>query len=98
IIDAEEDTFPVNDTLTREELAVWIVRSMELEEAAKHADIYDLPFEDADDITEEYAGYAALAYAEDILQGSDNHFNPDDEVTLAHLAVTCFRLAEKQAN
>ncbi|MDQ0297905.1 hypothetical protein J2S78_000313 [Salibacterium salarium] len=98
IIDAEEDTFPVNDTLTREELAVWIVRSMELEEAAKHADIYGLPFEDADDITEEHAGYVGLAYAKDILQGSDNHFNPDDEVTLAHLAVTCFRLAEKQAN
>ncbi|MFZ4451672.1 YcdB/YcdC domain-containing protein [Salibacterium aidingense] len=98
VIEAEGSTFPVDDTLTREELAVWVVRLMELEDAAKHADMYNLPFEDADDIAEEYAGYAALAYAEEILQGSDNHFNPEDEVTLAHLAVTCFRLAEKQAN
>ncbi|MGY4688531.1 YcdB/YcdC domain-containing protein [Salibacterium sp. K-3] len=98
VIDAENSTFPVDETLTREELAVWIVRVLELEQAAQHKDIYNLPFEDANEISEEYAGHVALAHAEGILQGSDNQFNPDDDVTLAHLAVTCFRLAEKQAN
>ncbi|SFM28531.1 YcdB/YcdC domain-containing protein [Salibacterium qingdaonense] len=98
VINAENNTFPVDETLTREELAVWIVRVLNLEQAAKHKDIYNLPFEDASGISEKYAGHVALAHAEGILQGSDGRFNPDDDVTLAHLAVTCFRLAEKQPN
>ncbi|SFO89750.1 YcdB/YcdC domain-containing protein [Salibacterium halotolerans] len=98
VINSENSTFPVDETLTREELAVWIVRILNLEQAAKHKDIYSLPFEDTNEISEEYAGHVALAHAEGILQGSDNQFNPDDDVTLAHLAVTCFRLAEKQPN
>ncbi|WP_240375655.1 S-layer homology domain-containing protein [Bacillus piscicola] len=95
IVNTDTSTFPVDESLTREELAYWLVRALGLEEAAKHADIYQVPFEDSEEIADEYKGYVALAYAMEILQGNDNTFNPEDEVTLAHLAVTSFRLAEK---
>ncbi|MBU8905944.1 YcdB/YcdC domain-containing protein [Desertibacillus haloalkaliphilus] len=96
IIDTDSSTFAVDEALTREELAYWYVRALGLEDAAKHSEIYNVSFADAGAISDEYIGYVALANALGVLQGDSlNQFNAAGEVTLAELAVSNFRLAEK---
>ncbi|WP_158738156.1 S-layer homology domain-containing protein [Alteribacillus sp. YIM 98480] len=95
IIDTDSSTFAIDEPLTRQTLAYWYVRALGLEAAAKHSDIYQVPFSDADAIPEKYKGYVALSHELGLFQGNaENEFNPENEVTLAQLAVSNFRLAE----
>ncbi|SDH26361.1 S-layer homology domain-containing protein [Alteribacillus persepolensis] len=95
IVDTDNASFPMDESLTRQQLAYWYIRALGLEEAAKHSDIYRVPFSDADEIEDAYKGYVALSKELGIFEGDDNNaFNPESEVTLAQLAVTSFRLAE----
>ncbi|WP_053074960.1 YcdB/YcdC domain-containing protein [Ornithinibacillus californiensis] len=88
-----EDTFNIEEKLTREQLAVWYVRTLGLEIAAKYHNIYKLPFDDADNIQKEYKGYVTLADSLQLLNAENNRFNPKVEVTYADIAVTIFDLA-----
>ncbi|RHW32398.1 hypothetical protein D1B33_16820 [Lysinibacillus yapensis] len=93
ILDTKNTVFNTDAALTREELAVWYIRALGLEQAAKHADIYKLDAKDAKDIT--YKGYAALVDALEILPAKDGLFNPKKSVTYADLAESTIRLAHK---
>ncbi len=93
ILDKSKKQFAYDEPLTRQELAVWYVRALGLEEAAKHNNIYKLNFTDATSVKESNVGFVALANALGILTASNNKFNPEQEVTLAQLAVSNFRLA-----
>ncbi len=93
ILDSNMKTFDYEAKLTREELAVWYVRALGLEKAAKHPEIYQLSFRDANLVSIENRGYVALANALGILQGSNNQFKPREEVTMAQLAVSVHRMA-----
>lgn len=93
ILDTEKSEFNANADISREELAVWSIRALGLEQAAKHQDIYKLDVKDAKDIT--YKGYAALADALDILPAEQGLFNPKKSVTYADLAESTIRLAHK---
>ncbi|MGE7675984.1 YcdB/YcdC domain-containing protein [Lysinibacillus sp. NPDC094403] len=88
------DQFAVDTTLTRQELAEWLVRVLNLENAAKHSDIYKLNFTDASSIDPAYAGYVALASAMGLIDGQQNKFNATEKVTYADLAVSTVRLAK----
>ncbi|WP_202078230.1 S-layer homology domain-containing protein [Caldalkalibacillus salinus] len=98
IIDPQASAFDVDANITREELAVWFIRAMRLNEAAEHADIYKLHFSDADNVSDGYQGHVALASAFGILQGNNGAFNPHQEVTLAQMAVATIRLANTITN
>ncbi|MDM5333916.1 hypothetical protein QUF56_11820 [Ureibacillus composti] len=93
IINADE-TFKADAKLTREQLAVWYIRALGLETAAKEHDIYKLSFADSSKIQNEYRGYVALADALELVSAQKNQFNPKGEVTYADVAVSIFSLAQ----
>ena len=88
------DKFAVDAVLTRQELAEWLIRVLNLENAAKHSDIYKLNFADASSIKPAYAGYIALASAMGLIDGQENKFNATGKVTYADLAISTVRLAK----
>ena len=89
------DKFAVEDPLTRQELAEWYIRALELKTAAKNSDIFKVNFEDASTIQPNYLGYVALANSLGLLEAQDNKFNATKTVTYAELAVSTIRLAHK---
>src|SRR5690606_37134302 len=93
IIKAEHKTFDVDAPITREELSVWMIRVLGLEQAAKDSSIFQLGFTDADKIQPTNAGYVATANSMGLVKADQNRFNPDREVTYAELAVSTIRLA-----
>lgn len=96
ILDDSKKVFPVEEAITREELAYWFIRALKLEEVAKHKEIFQYDFTDANQVDEKYKGYVVLTNALGLLT-SDNggKFHPKQEVTLAQLAVSNLRLAKK---
>lgn len=88
------DKFEVDATLTRQELAQWLVRVLDLEKAAKHSDIYKLNFTDAGTIDSAHAGYVALVSAMGLMDAQQNKFNATEKVTYADLAVSTVRVAK----
>ncbi len=95
IIKPNDKNFGLDSPITREELAVWYIRVLGLEQAAKHSSIYKLDITDANKIQKEYTGYVALATSMGLLKTEQNNFNPDQKVTYAELAVSIIRLAHK---
>lgn len=93
ILDSKDGNFNPEANVTREELAVWYIRVLGLEQAAKHAEIYKLDLQDANDVT--YTGYVALANKLQLLPAENNQFKPKQTVTYADLAVSTIRLAHK---
>lgn len=91
----QADTFTVEDPLTRQELAQWYVRALDLETAAKNNDIFKVNFADASTIQPNYLGYVALANSLGLLEAKDNKFNAEKNVTYAELAVSTIQLAHK---
>ncbi|NEU31426.1 hypothetical protein GN156_11690 [bacterium LRH843] len=98
ILKKDKDVFPVDETLTREELAVWYVRALGLERAGKQTSIYQLDFKDANAVGNENKGYVALAHSLGLLTANnDYYFNPQQETTYAQIAISSVRLAKKVA-
>lgn len=97
ILDFSKESFDPDSPLTREELAVWQVRILGLEQAAKHSEIYNLGLQDADKITAQHKGHVALVNAMGLLKADQNNFYPSREVTFAELAVSTFSLAYELA-
>ncbi len=81
--------------LSREEVAKWAVRMLNLEAAAKHGDIYQLGYTDAAKVSSDKRGYVALAYAMGLLNAENNQANPQQEMTYAELAKMTVLLANE---
>ncbi|GLC90229.1 YcdB/YcdC domain-containing protein [Lysinibacillus piscis] len=90
------EQFAVDAPLTRQELAVWYIRVLNLENAAKHSDIYKLNFADASTVDPAYTGYVALAGALGLMDAPQNNFNATGSITYADLAVSILRLANSK--
>lgn len=97
VIKPSTKNFDVDSQVTREEIAVWYVRTLGLEQAAKHSDIYKLGFADANKVKKEYTGYVALASSMGLFETEQNKFNPDQAITYAELAVSTIRLAHEMS-
>lgn len=93
ILDPKNKTFEFEAAISREELATWFVRALNLEDAAQFSDIYKLSFSDSSQVKKEYIGYVAIAHALGLIQAEDNQFKPTRNVTYAELAKTTIRLA-----
>ncbi|MFJ7973257.1 YcdB/YcdC domain-containing protein [Psychrobacillus sp. NPDC096389] len=98
VIKPTTKNFDVDSQVTREEIAVWYVRTLGLEQAAKHSDIYKLGFADANKVKKEYTGYVALASSMGLFETNQNKFNPDQAITYAELAVSTIRLAHEMSD
>ncbi|AOT70190.1 S-layer homology domain-containing protein [Geosporobacter ferrireducens] len=77
--------------ITREEMAVLLVRLMQMENLAKIKDIYILPFKDADKVSPDKIGYIALCKGLELVGGSDGLFRPQEEATMAELAAAVYK-------
>lgn len=89
-------TFPVDEKITREELAVWYANVLDLADVAEYDEIYKLDVKDKPAIEPKQIGDIALMNALKVITvNRDGYFNPDEEVTLAQLAVSNMRLAQK---
>lgn len=81
------------ETLTRLDTIICIVESVDYGKAARLKGVYNCGFNDADSISEEKVGYAAIAKALGIVNGDENGcFNPDDMVTRGEFAVMIYNL------
>ncbi len=98
IIQPNGQDFAVDKSITREELAVWYIRILGLEQAAKDGNIYKNDFADADKVNKEYSGYAALANSIGLVKAEQNVFNPTGQVTYADLAVSLIQVAHKMSD
>ncbi|WP_342598331.1 YcdB/YcdC domain-containing protein [Psychrobacillus sp. FSL H8-0483] len=98
ILKTDQKTFDVDSPITKEELAVWYIRALGLEQAAKHSNIFKNDFTDSQKIKTENAGYVILAHSLGLVKAEKNQFNPTKEVTYADLAVSSIRLAHEISN
>lgn len=79
--------------LTRWEATVMLVKAAGLEQQAALEAGADLPFRDAPAIPEDYRGYVAVALAQGLITGYDDHtFKPTKPVTRAEWAALLDRL------
>lgn len=88
-----DDEFNPDASLTKEHLAVWYIRALGLDLAAKNFNIYNIDLKDKDLIDSKYVGYVALADSLKLVTADNNQFNPKQEVTFADLATSIFPLA-----
>ncbi|WP_277586134.1 YcdB/YcdC domain-containing protein [Psychrobacillus antarcticus] len=95
VIKPDTKDFAIDEPISKEQLAVWYIRALGLEQAANHSTIYKLSFTDADKVQKELAGYVVIANSLKLLEADKDIFNPKKEVTYAELAVSTIRLAHK---
>ena len=95
MLDASTGTFNATASLSNQELAKWLIGTLNLNRPAQFSDIYQLNYSDASQVDKELRGYVALAYAMGLLEAENNELKPKDEVTYAQLAQTIIRLAHK---
>lgn len=95
IIKPDNENFDFESPIKKEELAVWYIRVLGLDQAARNSNIYKLDFADANKVKPEYAGYVALASSMGLLKTDQNSFYPDREATYAELAVSVILLAHE---
>ncbi|WP_026476951.1 S-layer homology domain-containing protein [Alkaliphilus transvaalensis] len=98
IIENEEVAFNGENPVTREELAVMLVKMGRLEKLASVENIYTLPVEDVADITPEYLGHTAIAYGLEVIGGTGERYEPKEKVTLEQVAVSVYRGFKKLLN
>lgn len=93
ILNPLEDELNIDQKVTNEQLAVWYIRTLGLEQAAKHPDIYELTIKDAADVDPEKIGYVAISLVLGLQGSEQSMFLPKKEVTYAQLAKSIIELA-----
>lgn len=88
-----DDQLAIDQNVTKEQVAVWFIRALGLEQAAKQTDLFNVTFADAAEITPANVGYVALSSALDLQKLSQNNFHPKKDVSYADLAVSIIDLA-----
>ncbi|QGM28899.1 hypothetical protein GI482_00030 [Bacillus sp. N3536] len=97
VLTADKSTFDVDSPITKEELSVWYIRALGLEEAAKQSKIFKNDYTDSKKIKAENAGYVVLADSLGLVKAEKNQFNPTKQVTYADLAVSTIRLGHEMS-
>lgn len=85
----DEDIVP-DAPLMRKDAAKFIMRALGYEKIANIGDIFKTDFIDNDSIDSDYIGYAAIAKALGIINGSDGYFNGDEYITKAESAALIY--------
>lgn len=89
---ADSPAFRPDDSITREEMAVMLVRALGYDQLASGAAGYGMPF---GDVTRN-AGYISLAYSFGIINGmTDTAFEPEGGATREQAAAMMMRLYDK---
>lgn len=83
--------FKGDEKITREDMAVMLVKLLGYEKLAKAVDIFTLDFSDAGDISPDKKGYVAIGKGLKIIDGYNGKFRPRDIVTLPEFAVAIYK-------
>ncbi|KYH31201.1 YcdB/YcdC domain-containing protein [Neomoorella mulderi] len=78
-------------TVSRELLAKFLIRFLNLERAARVEGIYKVPYSDAGSLAPGSLGYVALTWGLGILKGNGSTFEPNHTVTRAEAAAALVR-------
>ena len=89
IPEKDEDIQP-DSPIMRKDAAKFIVRGMGYEKVATLGSIFKTDFIDNDSIDPSYIGYAALASALGVVNGSHGCFNGDENITRAESAILIY--------
>ncbi|WP_433945568.1 pullulanase [Paenibacillus sp. SN-8-1] len=92
-----KDTFAPNDTISREEMAVMLIRALEVKQGKKtDAAASAATFADASKISSWAASYVNAAASLELVQGKENHkFDPQGFMTRAESAQVIYKLLAK---
>lgn len=85
----DEDIQP-DSPLMRKDAAKFIMRGLGYEKIATLGNIFKTDFADNDSIDKDYIGYAALAQALGIINGSHGCFNGDENITRAESVILIY--------
>ncbi|WP_407309274.1 S-layer homology domain-containing protein [Desulfosporosinus sp. SB140] len=86
----KEDLQP-SDPVKRELLCKLLLRYLQLNKLAELKNIYQVDFQDADQITPDALGYVALATSSGILKIKGQDFAPGEAVNRSEAAIALFR-------
>ncbi|WP_258360740.1 YcdB/YcdC domain-containing protein [Moorella sulfitireducens] len=86
----QEDVQP-GATVSRELLARFLIRYLNLERAARVEGIYKVPYSDAASLSPGSLGYVALVWGLGIIKGSGSSFEPGHTITRAEAAAALVR-------
>ncbi|KEO81080.1 S-layer homology domain-containing protein [Tumebacillus flagellatus] len=89
---AKDKTFRPNDAISRQEAAAVFTRVLHYQELAKHDEIFTLPYVDRGDVAPYAVGSVAILTALGVMQGSDNKFLPNGNITLAEACTAILKL------
>lgn len=83
------------ETISRQELASWIIQDLGFEKVAKLQGIYTTGFEDESAISKEYLGSVALIKGFDLMTAKEgNKFQPTEKVTRLEAVELFFKLLD----
>lgn len=83
-----------SDAVTRQTLAKYLIRYLNLDRAALVKGIYQLPTTDATAVAPDALGYTALAWGLGLMRGDGHLFRPTATATRAEVAVTLVRVLQ----
>jgi hypothetical protein len=93
---ANTGEFRPDEALSREELAIWLVNSLGLQEIARIPNRIDTPFRDAGQIAAHKSNYLGLVFGLGLLTpDSKGNIRPQEKVSWAQMASVAGRLAPR---
>jgi hypothetical protein len=91
ILQPSENPRP-SQQVTREELSRYLIRSADMQKAARFGSIFSLDFTDAEDINPELRGFVALSSAMEIIKPTDGNIAPQELVSRGEAAEALVQL------
>ncbi|OWZ83154.1 S-layer homology domain-containing protein [Natranaerobius trueperi] len=94
IFDKEKESFPLDKTINREQMAELIIKSLDLDILIEDDLKFPLNFEDVDEISPERKNYVGLVAWLDIMNGDEDRFLPKDDLSRAEAVTVLYRIDE----
>ncbi len=91
IIENLKEPLKREETLSREDLAVMVVRTLGYDALAQARQIFRVSFSDQDQIQDEKIGYVAICEGLKLVEGGNTIFRPKDKATMAEAASMIYR-------
>lgn len=94
ILENKEGEFDFNQKVTREEMAIALVKLLGYDNLAKAKDIFTLSLSDSSEIKEDSLGYLAIAKALGILEVENEKIRPADNATMVEMSLAIYKVLD----
>lgn len=91
IIENLKEPLKKEETLSREDLAVMVVRTLGYDALAQARQIFRVSFSDQNQIQDDKIGYVAICEGLKLVEGGNKAFRPKDKATMAEAASMIYR-------